>query len=85
VEVVVKIFHSEPPCAKCRAVEKVAEEVAKEYGGKVRIVKISALSKEADEYGVLMTPAIVINDRVAFSGKVPTKEELKRAIEGAVK
>lgn len=69
---VVKLFHSEPPCAKCRATEKAVEEIAKEYGGVVKVVKLSALSDEADEYGVLMTPA-VINDQVVSSGKVPTK------------
>ena len=85
MEVVVKVFHSEPPCAKCRAVGRSVEEVAKEYGGKVGVVKFSALSEEADKYGILTTPAVVINDQVAFSGKVPTKEELKRAIEEAMK
>lgn len=85
VEVVVKVFHSEPPCPKCRATEKVVDEVAKEYSGKVKVVKLSALSEEADKYGVLMTPTVVINDKVAFSGKVPAKEELKRALEQAMK
>ena len=85
VGVVIKVFHSEPPCAKCRAVEKAVEEVAKEYGDKVKVVKLSALSEEADKYGILMTPAVVINDRVAFSGKVPTKEELKKAVEESMK
>ncbi len=85
MEVVIKVLHGEPPCAKCRAVEKAVEEVAKEYGDKVRVVKLSVLSEEADKYGVLMTPAVVINDRVVFSGKVPTKGELKRALESAMK
>jgi len=80
--VVVKIFGPEPPCAKCRAVEKIAKEVAEEIGG-VEVVKVSALSEEADKYGILVTPAVVINDELVFSGKVPTKEELRRAIQKA--
>ena len=79
MEVIVKVFHSNPPCAKCKATEKVVAEVAKEYGGKVKVVSFSGLSEEADKYGVLMTPTVVINDQIVFSGKVPTKEEFKKS------
>ncbi|MEM4700079.1 MAG: thioredoxin family protein [Candidatus Nezhaarchaeales archaeon] len=83
-EVSVKIFGPEPPCIKCMAAEKVAREVAKEFGGRVKVVRLSVFSEEADRYGVSITPSIVINDRLAFSGRVPSKDELKRAIEEAM-
>lgn len=84
MEVIIKIFGTEPPCAKCRAVEKVAKEVADEFPGKVKVVKLSALSEEADRYGVCITPSIVINDELVFSGRVPTKDELKKAVSKAM-
>lgn len=83
MEVVIKVFGTEPPCAKCRAAEKVAREVADELGGGVRVVKVSILSKEASRYGAFISPSIVINEKLAFSGRVPSKDELKRAVERA--
>lgn len=80
MEVVVKIFGSDPPCAKCRATEKLAQELAEEFAGKVKVVHLSALSEEADKYDILTTPTVVINDKVAFSGKVPSKEEFREVI-----
>ncbi|MEM4576126.1 MAG: thioredoxin family protein [Candidatus Nezhaarchaeales archaeon] len=79
--VVVKIFGTEPPCAKCRIAEKIAKEVAEEFSGKVKVVKLPVLSEEADKYGVFITPSIVINEKLVFSGRVPSKDELKRAID----
>ena len=31
-------------------------------------------------YDVMSTPAIVINEKVVFKGKVPTKEEVKKIL-----
>ncbi|MEM0247273.1 MAG: thioredoxin family protein [Desulfurococcaceae archaeon] len=84
MEVIVKIFGTEPPCAKCKAAEKVAKEVAEEFSGKVKVVKLPALSEEANRYGVFITPSIVVNDKLVFSGRVPSRTELKKAIEKAM-
>lgn len=83
MEVIVKIFGTDPPCAKCRTAEKIAREVAEELGGNIKVVKLSALSEEADRYGIFITPSIVINDELVFSGRVPSKDELKKAINKA--
>jgi hypothetical protein len=32
-------------------------------------------------YGVMMTPALVINEKVIFSGRIPSKTEIKNQIE----
>lgn len=81
MNIVIKIFGTEPPCIKCRAAESITKEVAEEFGGKVKVIKLSALSEEADRYGIFITPSIVINEKLVFSGKVPSKDELRRAIE----
>ncbi|MGD9520101.1 MAG: thioredoxin family protein [Armatimonadota bacterium] len=39
------------------------------------------LSLEARRYGVLMTPAIVINDEVVSLGKSPSEQRLRELIE----
>jgi len=39
------------------------------------------LAKKAEEMGILMTPVVVIDGKVAFMGYVPSEEELKKKIE----
>lgn len=36
-------------------------------------------------YGVMRTPALVINEKVKFAGRTPSKEEVKRYIEEEMK
>ncbi|MDH5810657.1 MAG: thioredoxin family protein [Candidatus Methanomethylicaceae archaeon] len=76
----IKIFGADPPCARCKATERVAVEASKELGLSVKVTHVSALSDEADKYDILSTPAVVINDKVVFSGRVPSKEEFKNLL-----
>jgi small redox-active disulfide protein 2 len=80
-EQVIKIFGGEPPCAKCKATERVATAAVAELGLSAKVVHVSAMSEEADRYDIMLTPAVVINDRVVLSGKVPTKEEFKKILQ----
>jgi len=80
-EQVIKIFGGEPPCAKCKATERVATAAVAELGLNAKVVHISAMSEEADRYDIMLTPAVVINDKVVLSGKVPTKEEFKKILQ----
>ena len=79
-EYLIKIFGADPPCAKCRATARVATEASKEIGLNAKVAHISALSDEADKYEILSTPAVVINDKVVLSGRVPSKEEFKNLL-----
>jgi small redox-active disulfide protein 2 len=85
VEQVIKIFGGEPPCAKCKATERVATAAVTELGLNAKVVHISAISEEADRYDIMLTPAVVINDKVVLSGKVPTKEEFKKILQKEIK
>ncbi len=76
----VKIFGPIPGCAKCKATEDVAKLAAQEYGDKVVVKKYDIMSKEADEYGIMMSPALVVEDIVVSAGKVPNESEIKKAI-----
>ena len=40
-------------------------------------------TKKAEEKGWLMTPVLIINGKVVFSGYVPSKEDIKAAIQTA--
>ena len=76
----VKVFGTTPPCAKCKEVTRRANKVAEKYPGKVGVTHIDALSAEGDKYGILMTPTIVINDKVVSFGKVPSEDDIEKMI-----
>lgn len=87
MEVNIKVFGTDPPCPRCKATEKLALEVAKEFEGKalIKVQHLSVLSKEAEKYDIISTPTVVINDVKVFSGRVPTKEEFVEAVQRLLK
>ena len=78
--ITVKVFGSTPPCARCKEVGKRARKVADRFPGEVEVVKFGALSEEGDKYGIMLTPTVVIDDRVVATGKVPSEDELEKSI-----
>lgn len=72
----VKIFGSEPPCAKCKQVEAVARKAAEGFPGRVSVQKLSALSPEGVALGILTTPVVVVNDSIVAQGRIPEVDEL---------
>ena len=76
----VKVFHSTPPCAKCKEVERRATRVAERYSGQVEVAKFDAISEEGHKYGVMFTPTVVINDKPLAAGEVISEGELEKAI-----
>ena len=63
-------------CPKCKILEENARKAVEEMKIKAEIVKVSDISKIV-EYGIMTTPAIVINGEVKSYGKVSTVEEIK--------
>ena len=76
----VKVFGTNPPCAKCMESEKRAKNVAERFNSQVEVEKFDALSKEGDKYSVMLTPTVVINDKVVSVGKLLTENEFEKAI-----
>ena len=76
----VKIFGTTPPCARCKEMETRANKVAARYPGRVEVTKFDALSEEGDRYAVMLTPTLVINDRVVAAGKLLSEEEIEEYI-----
>ena len=62
-------------CAKCKALEATAREAVGELGLTAEITKVSEL-KDIMSYPITMTPALVIDEKVVLSGKVPSKTEM---------
>ena len=63
-------------CPKCKATFQVVSEVAKAHGFTGTIEKIEDIVAIMS-YAVMSTPAVVIDDKVAFAGGVPSKEQVE--------
>ncbi|MCB2191616.1 MAG: TM0996/MTH895 family glutaredoxin-like protein [Deltaproteobacteria bacterium] len=65
-----------PGCAKCKKAEEVVKEVVAESGVSAEVEKVTGMMDIA-AYGVLGTPAVVVDGQVKIVGKVPTKDQVK--------
>jgi small redox-active disulfide protein 2 len=66
-------------CAKCRVLTVNAEDAIRESGLAAEIVKVTDIEKIAG-YGVMTTPALVVDGTVRSVGKVLSVEEIKRLL-----
>lgn len=66
-------------CAKCKTLEKLTREVVAETGVEANIKKVEDIF-QIMKFGVMTTPALVINEKVVLSGRLPSVTELKEII-----
>jgi small redox-active disulfide protein 2 len=71
-------------CPKCKMLEANARKALEETGKKAEVVKITEVDKII-EYGVMSTPALVIDSVVKSHGKIATVEEIKKFLSGGNK
>jgi small redox-active disulfide protein 2 len=68
-----------PGCTKCKVLYHHAEQAAKELGLDYEIEKVSDISTILG-YGVMTTPALVVDGEVRLTGRVPSAEQLKAVL-----
>jgi small redox-active disulfide protein 2 len=66
-------------CAKCKKLAELADQAAKSLGVPYELEKVTDI-QQIVELGVLMTPALIVDGVVKFSGRVPSLEEIKKFI-----
>ena len=66
-------------CAKCHKLEEETRKAAGELGLDCQIEKVKDIQK-ITAYGVMMTPALVVDGQVKVVGKVPKIEDIKSMI-----
>lgn len=66
-------------CAKCAKLMENTEKAAKKLGIEYEIQKVSDV-KEIMSYGVMSTPALVLDGAVKVVGKVPAPEEIEKIL-----
>ncbi len=62
-------------CAKCGSLEKMTAETIADMNIDAKIEKEEDIVKIMG-YGVMHTPALVIDEKVVLSGRLPSKKEL---------
>lgn len=64
-------------CPKCRKLAEIAEKAAQEMNIEFELEKITDLN-EIMNFGVMITPALVVDGEVKISGKVPKIDAIKK-------
>jgi len=63
-------------CPKCKKLAEVAESAAKQAGIKYELAKVTDIN-EIMNFGVMITPALVVDGKVKVAGRIPSAEEIK--------
>lgn len=68
-----------PGCPKCKTLEKLTREVVEKNGIDATITKVEDIM-EIMKYGIMTTPALVVNEKVEIKGRVPSADEIKQVL-----
>lgn len=71
-----------PGCRNCVNLERVTRQAIDELGLEATIEKVSDYPTIAG-YGVMSTPALVVDEKVVVSGRVPPASEVRDLLAGA--
>jgi len=66
-------------CPKCKKLTENTEKAAHELEGDYEIIKVTDIN-EIMQFGVMITPALVVEKEVKSVGKVLSVEEIKEFI-----
>ena len=70
-------------CPNCQKLAALCREVVEENSIQAEIEKITNVNTFAD-LGIIMTPGLLLNNKVVSSGKIPTKTTLTQWIIEAI-
>lgn len=73
-ELVIRILG--PGCVSCNNIQKMVIEIMSKIGAAADIFQVHDLD-EIGRYGVLQTPALIINDKLKSSGRIPTPAQIE--------
>jgi small redox-active disulfide protein 2 len=66
-------------CSRCKTLTARVEEVVATLGAAATIEKVENI-EEIVKFGVMSTPALALDGKVLFSGRVPTVREIGELI-----
>ncbi len=80
----IKVFGTTPPCASCKRAEVQARKAAEQFPGQVNVLKLDALGPEAEAYGMMTTPLVVVGEEVVGAGKVVPAAKLVPILKASI-
>jgi hypothetical protein len=79
----IEVIGLDPPCKKCAELLENAKTAVAQTGIEAEVVKRWTLSPEIrDKYGLLLSPALVIDGLVVAQGKVYQPERIAGLLQG---
>jgi len=66
-------------CPKCITLEKITREVVEKNGIHATITKVEDIT-EILKYHIMVTPALVVNEKVEIKGRVPSATEILQVL-----
>jgi small redox-active disulfide protein 2 len=66
-------------CRKCQKLAELVAKVADEHQYTINLEKVTDIVKIAD-FGIVATPALVVDGKIVFAGKIPSVDELTRLL-----
>ena len=66
-------------CPKCKKLAENAETAAKALGIEYQLEKVTDIDRIMG-FGVMMTPALVVDGQVKAAGSLPTAEEIRKML-----
>ena len=64
-------------CTKCKKLAELAEQAAREMNIQFELEKVTDLN-DIMNFGVLVTPALVVDGEVKISGRLPKIDDIKK-------
>lgn len=66
-------------CSRCKTLENLTREVVEQNGIDATITKVEDIA-EIMKYGIMSTPALVVDEKVEIKGRVPSLDEIKKVL-----
>lgn len=66
-------------CPKCKKLAELAESAAREMNIDFKLEKVTEINKIMD-FGIIITPALVVDGQVKVAGKLPKLEDIKKIL-----
>ena len=66
-------------CPSCKALEEAVRKAVMEMNLEAKIIKVEDMA-EILNYGIMTTPALVVDGKIVLKGRVASVEEIKKLL-----
>ncbi|HZK08458.1 MAG TPA: thioredoxin family protein [Bacteroidales bacterium] len=66
-------------CTKCKSLEQATREAIAKTGVEANVTKVEDIL-EIMQYGIMSTPALVVDGQIVVKGRVPSVDEISKIL-----